>query len=250
MEEPTTTESASAGDGGAINGVAVDSQGRALEETTPEAPQPETTETQPAESEPTESSSDKSWDDDTVAWAEKKGIDLNDPEGIQKAVQSYREAEKQLHKTSQERSDLKKVVESGEFTQPIDDTEAALLRSELEQMKLENKVNSFWTQNPDAKEYEDSMVELLSERPHLASDLEALFALAKVKSGDDKRAGGKEALEKLATKQKASIVTGAATQSASAEQGITPQNVDALVGTHDHAWYMKNRDAINKAMEG
>ena len=86
MEEPTTTETPSENTGvEGINGVAVDESGRAL--VADESTQPEEQEGTTAESEPTESSSEQ-WDEETAAWAEKKGIDLNDPEGIKKAVQS------------------------------------------------------------------------------------------------------------------------------------------------------------------
>ena len=248
MEEPTTTETPSENTGvEGINGVAVDESGRAL--VADESTQPEEQEGTTAESEPTESSSEQ-WDEETAAWAEKKGIDLNDPEGIKKAVQSYREAEKQLHKASQERSELQKLVQSGELTPPVDDSEVAQLKAEVAQMRMENQVNNFWNKNPEAREYESDMVEILNQRPHLANDLDALYALARVQSGSDKVQGGKEALERLATKQKASVARGAATtQETSAGEAITPENVDRLVASHDQAWFEKNYEQIRKAIE-
>lgn len=260
MEEQTTTDaSVQAATGGEINGIPVDDQGMAVAAPEPSDSTDATAESEPNASEPDEDTSvtevssetTSNWDDDVREWAEKKGLDLDNPQDVSKALKSYREAEKTLHKTSQEKSTLEKRISSGEFTAPVDDSEAASLRSEIAQIKLENQVNTFWAQNPEAKEFEPAMVEILQDRPHLANDIEALYALARVNSGTDKVSGGREALEKLASKQKAAAVTGNATTSAPTKSDkITPQNVDQWVATHSHEEFVKHYDEINKAMAG
>lgn len=85
------------------------------------APTPSTESTQPevepkveAESNVTEDSSPteatSSNDEDLSKWAESKGLNLEDPESVQKLAKSYREAEKKLHETTQTKSELEKQL--------------------------------------------------------------------------------------------------------------------------------------------
>lgn len=72
-------------------------------------------------------------------------------------------------------------------------------------------VRDFFDANPDARDYEQTMVDELKTRPHLAGDLEALYAVARSKNPDLlKSAGGRKALETLASKQQAAAVNGSA----------------------------------------
>lgn len=249
MEQTTTETPVEETTGGEIHGVAVDSEGRAL---TAEEPQPEATGTEAERTQPEATTEEPSaFDDDTRSWAESKGLDLSSPEGIAKAISSYREAEKQLHKSSQERSELEKLVNSGTLNPQAGDNDISQLQNEVQQLKLQNQVTSFYMNNPDAKDYDAKMAEIVTERPHLAGDLDALYALARVQSGTDVTKGGKEALEKLANSQRAAVSTGASTKPVSGQTDkITPQNVDQMVAAHDNQWFIDHYDEINQAMAG
>lgn len=90
------------------------------------------------------------------------------------------------------------------------------LLKRLQRVEVKSAVRDFWDQNPDAKQYEKQMVEILQEKPHLAGDLESLYASALVKSGGIetvKSQASRETLEKLAHKQQAAVPTGHATNS-------------------------------------
>jgi hypothetical protein len=89
----------------------------------------------------------------------------------------------------------------------------------LQRIEVRDQVRDFWDSNPEAKKYESQMVELVQAKPHLAGDLEALYATALVKSGSldaVKSQGKREALTNLAQKQQATAPVGNATNSGTA----------------------------------
>jgi hypothetical protein len=89
----------------------------------------------------------------------------------------------------------------------------------LQRIEVRDQVRDFWDTNPDAKKYESQMIEILQAKPHLAGDLESLYATALVKSGSldaVKSQGKREALESLAQKQQATAPIGNATNSGTA----------------------------------
>jgi hypothetical protein len=189
--------------------------------------------------------------DDIQSWAEKKGLPLDDPV---KLAQMYREAEKKMHDATVKAREFNAAV----MDQPLIDytgNEAVdQLAAQVNQLTIQNKVNSFWETNPDARQFESQMAEIVTQRPHLQNDLDALYALARndpTREADLKREGGREALTNLAQKQQAVPPSAAATNSGSFEGGqITSQNVYDLIDQHDQAWFQKNYQAINKAISG
>lgn len=103
------------------------------------------------------------------------------------------------------------------------------LLKRLQRVEVKEAVRDFWN-TPDAngnmpdRSLEPAMVELLNDKPHLAGDLDSLYATAMVKSGKfaaAKSQGKREALESLAQKQQAAVPTGNATNS-SATPGAKP----------------------------
>lgn len=255
MEEQTTTNAPVETGGPTIQGVQVDDQGQAVS-------QPESTE--PAEavattteetSQNTSKSEEPSTDDNsTAAWLKNKGIDPTSPEAVEKVAEMARNAEKAMHSKAQKASELEKAIDTG-ITE-----EAALQgfsdddRLDLVRIKTKMNVRDFFDNNPEAKQYEQAMVEALTSKPHLAGDLESLYANAVVKSGGMdavKSQGKREILEDLAHKQTAAVPRGnAVSSSGMGAAPITPQNVDQLVGQNNLAWFRQNREAINKAMAG
>lgn len=258
MEEDTTTESNQQESSGVneINGIPIDESGNAIPDTqlddadtdkAVDQPEGESQETPQGEVDSTDTQEENTEDNEVKSWAEKKNLPLDNPI---KLAKMYREAEQKMHQAT-EGAKLKEVLPSqeNEFNDPLVE-----VRNELTQMKMQNSVNDFYANNPDAREYDGKMAQLVQEDPNLAGNLKALYALARfdelnTQSDDIRRDGGREALTKLAQKQQATAIKGNAVNGQMAPSTkITSANVDQLVGQNDHAWYLKHRDEINQAM--
>jgi len=250
MDEQTTTDTP-VETGATIQGVQVNEQGQAVAE-------PETTETVTADVQTTEEPSQEAPqeeepsadDNSTVEWLKNKGVDPNSPEALEKVAEMARNAEKQMHTKAQKASELEKAIDKGITEEAEDQGLSDDDRLDIVRIKTKLSVREFFENNPEAKQYEQTMIETLAEKPHLAGDLESLYANAVVKSGSLKSQGKKEALESLAHKQTAAVPTGNAVNQGATGVAITPENVDTLVGQNNHEWYLKNLDAINRAMAG
>lgn len=256
MEEQTITDTPTDQNSGGINGIAVDSAGRAI-------PEPETVEA-PAESQPTEQVQTNEPEtvhkdepqgelDELSKWAANKGVEItNDSE--RKFAEMARNSEKAMHTKATEASSLQKSVQSTATTDEFGDPLTAL-QQEVQQLKLDQSVRNFYQDHPDARDMDDELSKLVEERPHLVGDLEALYALAQMKNSSArndtlKNEGGREALERLASRQSAVAPQANATNGQSTGSQITLQNVDSLIARNGHEWYMQNRDEINKVIEG
>lgn len=207
MEEETITKEAV--ETGAQAEPVVTEQTEAVQETT----EPE--QQAPSPSEPSE-------DDQLATWAQAKGLEL-DSDNAKKAAKMAREAEKAMHQKAQRASELEKNLssasdESAEQVALNTGQDPELLKR-LQRVEVKEAVRDFWNTpldngiTPD-KSLESDMIELLKTKPHLAGDLESLYATAVVKSGSlgaVKSQGKKEALESLAHKQQAAVPTGSAT---------------------------------------
>lgn len=255
MEDQTTTDASVASSGQAINGVAIDDQGMAipqLENTEPaEAVSEAIAEPEQQTEESTESVSE---DTELASWAEKKGLTL-DSDNTTKAAKMAREAERAMHQKAQRASELEKnlTTTSDDYAEQVaaNTGQDPELLKRLQRVEVKDAVRDFWDNNPQAKEYEQAMISELQAKPHLAGDLESLYATAVMKSGSldaVKSQGKREALESLAQKQQAAVPRGNAVNGASSSNAITPQNVDQMVASHDQKWFEANYDRINKAM--
>lgn len=251
-----TTTDAPVDDGAiTIQGVQVDDQGMAVAqpEDTDQAEAVETTEETTKEEVKEEPSTDDNSKIDPSEWLKKKGIDPTSPEAALKVAEMAANAEKQMHEATVKASQLEKTLDTG----ITEEAEAQGLtdddRLDIVRIKTKLSVREFFDAHPEAKSLEPAMIEELKAKPHLAGDLESLYASALVKSGNLdslKSQGKREGLESLAQTQQAAVPTGNATTAGVTSSEITPQNVDKLVGEHDLEWFHKNRDAINKAMAG
>ncbi len=261
MEETTTTEPTADQSSGVheLAGLQVDAQDRPIT-STDEGTQLETAVEEagsqpPAESQDTGENVDNTADvpeesDEIKSWAEKKNLPLDDPIKMAKMV---REAEQKMHSVSQE-TKLKEAVQtppSEDFgVDPIDE-----VRHEVQQLRLQNQVSEFYNANPEARQYDAQMAELVQQKPYLANDLESLYAVARFNElSSDREAikqdGGREALTKLAQKQQTTAVKGnAVTPELVNTQKITPENVDRLVAQNDQKWFEAHYDEINQAMQ-
>jgi hypothetical protein len=179
--------------------------------------------------------------DDNLEWLKNKGIDPSSPEAVSKLAEMYRNAEKTMHQSRQQASQLEKTI-STENNQAIAEAAASgnvdaaeLALAKIAAVEVQMSVNNFFSQNPDAKQYEQAMVELISQRPQVGAMVKSgalgindLYAMAR---GNDTHAleeaktqGGQQALQQLANKQTAATLPGAATTSA-----MTPPKGDRLM---------------------
>ena len=185
---------------------------------------------------------------DVTAWAEKKGLPLDDPV---KLAQMYRDAEKKMHEAIEQRKELETTMVNNPTLEYTGDEAYDALALEVNQLKIQNRVADYFRANPEAREYETKMAEIVQQRPHLQNDLDALYALA-VNSPDRaaelKSEGGREALTNLAQKQAAIPPAAQASNPVATTDAITPDNVDELVAKNGPEWFKKNYDAINRAM--
>lgn len=192
--------------------------------------------------------------DDLVKWAANKGIEVSS-DAERKLAEMARNAEKAMHTKAGEVSQLQKSVAEqaptvDEYGDPL-----AKLEQKVQRMELDTQVRNFYQDHPDARSMDAELGTLVEQRPHLAGDLEALYALAKMNqltSSTDslKSDGAREALQSLATKQAANVPTGNATSGrVSSTPAITAANVDRLIAANGHEWYMSNRDEINRVIE-
>lgn len=189
--------------------------------------------------------------DDIQSWAEKKGLPLEDPV---KMASMYREAEKKMHEATLKAREYNTAVMDQPLIDYTGDSAVDQLAVQVNQLTIQNKVNSFWESTPEAREFEGKMAEIVVQRPHLQNDLDALYALARndpTREADLKREGGREALTNLAQKQQAVPPLAAATNAGSYESNIiSNQNVYELIDRNDQEWFQKNYSAINKAISG
>lgn len=179
--------------------------------------------TTPPESPAEEAAQAAAKPDEHIEFWSKKGIDVTTPDGLAKATKSYQEAEQAMHRKNQEASELAKKLQ----TAPVDvDTDNELLRQVVErdvQRERKEAVTDFIRDNGITPEQDIALGKWLEENPAKTEavlggglTLEEAYKLSGVgdKSPDELKAqGGKEALESLATKQRATSPKGSATTS-------------------------------------
>ncbi len=256
--QPTTTEAVTTGYN-ADQVITTDSSGTpTLEpvtspndgaEAAPETPaKAEESSNQPAEAQATDT-------DDLAKFAKAKGFDPAAlGEGERKALEMARQAEKRMHQATEKARELETTAVAQAPVEFSGDPQRDSLAQAVNTLLIQNNVRDFFSTTPEAREYESAMAEIVTQRPHLQNDLDALYALAKnspSREAELKQEGGRQALTNLAQKQQ-QIPPGAnATNSGVYESAqITPANVYDLVDKNDQKWFEQNHDAINKAMRG
>jgi hypothetical protein len=257
MSDVTTTEApVESGEVQQINGIAIDDQGMAIsqpEETEQAEAVEETTET---ETEAVSATAEPSEEDEQLSkFAETKGLTL-DSDNAKKAAKMAMNAEKAMHAKSQRASELERTMgqmsdtSAEQVAQATGENPEILKR--IQRMEVKESINDFWDANPDAKQYESEMAQIAVDSGLFGSPdaiLKASYAMAVANnSATIKSQGKREGLESLAQKQQAAVPRGNAVNTGVANETITPQNVDFLVGKNSMEWYMSHRDEINKAM--
>ena len=213
-----------------------------------------TTEAEPAQAD----EAPEAAEDDNSQWLSSKGIDPSDPEAINKLAKSAREAERAMHQKAQRAKELERSMtelsdESAEQIAISTGQDPELLKR-LQRFEVKSTINDFFVDNPDAKQYEQDMIQEMTNSGLYGSPeamLKAAYAMAVAKNPDKvKSQARKETLENLAQKQQASVPTGNATNAGISSNKITSQNVDEMVAKNDLAWFQKHYDEINRAMAG
>lgn len=130
--------------------------------------------TQTTETEDSSASSDDSTSDEAelFAWAEKKNVKTDDPIALLKML---RDGDKKVHAASQEVKQLRESFDSMGQEQGLDDTSILLNRLQ---------VTDFYLNNPEARNYDDKMAQIVNEKPYLANDLATVYKLAKFESAE------------------------------------------------------------------
>lgn len=196
--------------------------------------------------------------DDTSEWLSKKGIDPTDPEAINKLAKSAREAERAMHAKAAKAKELERSMtemsdESAEEIAYSTGQDPELLKR-VQRFEVKSTINDFFAEHPEAKAYEQEMIQEMTNSGLYGSPeamLKAAYAMAVSKNPDRLRSQArKDTLESLAQKQQASVPTGNATNAGISSTKITPQNVDELVAKNNLAWFQKHYDEINRAMAG
>lgn len=157
-------------------------------------------------------------DDKLRKFAESQGIELDSPNAI-KAAQALQKARSEASKNFHQKSELEKTLETtsdqvAEVVAENTGQDPEVLKR-LQRMEVKESVRDFWAGDGIDRAYEPKMIELLAQKPHLAGDLDALYATAVMQSGkldQVKSQGKREALQSLAHKQQAAVPRGNATQ--------------------------------------
>ena len=186
------------------------------------SPQPEEPETQAVQAEEVSETSEADnqstdQDDDILQWAEKKGLNTEDPKQLLKMV---RESERKMHEATTEANALKSSVKEVSEDAGLDETSSMLNRL---------MVTEFYLNNPEAKKLDSQMAEIVTSKPYLANDLEVVYELAKAKASAvntmaERQAGRKEALAQVA-KAEAAQPPSTSASTRQAPKGYTDEDI-------------------------
>ena len=265
MEEETTTEATVVQGGETIQGIAVDANGSAIPE--PEASEeaeavvtttePEQQPIATVEESAGEGNEPSEEDEQLAKFASAKGLEL-DSENARKAAKMAMNAEKLMHSKGQKASELERTMSTMSDVSAEQVAEATGQNPEvlkrLQRMEVKDSIREFWDTHPGARELETEMAQIAVNSGLYGAPeaiLEASYAIALGKKTDAvKSQVKKETLQNLAHKQTAAVPRGNAVNAVTASEAITPQNVDALVASHDLNWFRAHQAEINKAMAG
>lgn len=207
---------------------------------------------QPDNSQTTGDDDSSSSDDDGLAkFAKSQGIDdLSDLSDRERALlKTAHDNQKAFRTTKQEQSEsLKETVQDAHTvedseTEELDPTDAreAKRDGEIAALRAEQRVNNFYIRNPEAREYDKEMTDIVLEEVqkngkeagrYLSADLERLLVLAKARRGvgteQAKADGAREERERLRQRQEGSADSGHAQQSHSNSKKVTRQDISNM----------------------
>lgn len=195
---------------------------------------------------------DSSSEDDGLAkFAKSQGIDdLSDLSDRERTLlKTAHDNQKAFRTTKQEQSDkLKDTVEDvhsvdDDELEDLDPSEARDMKrdSEIASLRAEQKVNNFYIRNPEAKDFDAEMTEIVIEEAekngkdaarYLSADLDRLLVLAKARRGisteDAKNDGAREERERLRHRQEGAGETGQAQQTNRSSKKLTREDINSM----------------------
>lgn len=135
-------------------------------------------------------------EEDIEAWAVKRGLSLDDPKAIAKQL---RDTQRKLHEKGQEKQPEKLRSEMAD--QQGKQAEGATEETKEARKLLSNlAVLEFYISNPEARQYDGKMAEIVKEKPHLGGDFETLYTLAKSRTSAEELDKARKEGEKSALK--------------------------------------------------
>jgi ribosome-binding ATPase YchF (GTP1/OBG family) len=180
--------------------------------------------------------------EDTSELSEREIKLLKVAKDNQAEYQRTRQKASELEKNMQSVADEEETQYEQSTGQPLSDTDRLVRK-----LYIKDNLRSFFDANPNAREYEAKMAQIVTEKPHLAGDLDSLYAVARANDAESlKSQGGREALESLAGKQRATAPTGSATNSMAGKAKITRSEINSRLQSGDTKWYSENLAEINK----
>lgn len=207
----------------------------------------------------TDSSSDD--DDGLSKFAKAQGFDPeNLTDGERKALKLAHDNQKAFRTKAQEDSDALKdtLVDTEDVSddelEDLDATEAWQRKqdSRMAQLEASQKSTDFFSKNPEAKEYEQEMANLIVEEAknngidaarYLSKDLNRVLVLAKAARGDStetaKEAGAREERERLRREQEGSADGGQASNTHQAPKKLSREDILSM----DDKEYEKLRES-------
>lgn len=204
----------------------------------PEAAVTTTTEPTPNPAPATEAAPQTTDADDLSDYWSKKGIDITTPEGQAQAAKSYREAEKTMHKKSQEAAELTKQLTDEPVVVDSDNPLVQDLASKVVRMERSQTINDFVGRVKLTTDQESTMATYLEDNPQKKAmvnaglmTLDEVYTLSGAKTGPDPAALAKkakdEAIQELADKQRAAAQQGSATAPSSTVPGDSISDLKA-----------------------
>lgn len=153
----------------------IELDGKSQAETTTETAEASADETQPdpkGEGESVDAPAETDEDGNlNLQWlAKAKGVDINDPKAV---ADAWRKAEQEFHKT---RQDAKNQLHTA--------AQEATEGDDVAQLRTSVEVLQFYAFNPEARELDAEMSEIVKAKPYLAADLDTVFKLAKADRHD------------------------------------------------------------------
>lgn len=198
----------------------------------------------------TDDDSSSSADDGLAKFAKAQGFDPDNlTDGERKALKLAHDNQKSFRNERQQRSDELKdttqdvnTVEEDELKDLDDSEKRELLRdSEIAQLKAAQRATDFWSQNPEAREYETDMAKIIQDEKkrngveaarYLARDLNRVLILAKAERGSDTEATAEKARreerERLRREQEGSTDGGQAQNPNQGTKKVTRADIDAM----------------------
>lgn len=192
-------------------------------------------------------------DDKLQRYAESHGIELDSPSAI-KAARIAMNNQAEYQRTRQKASQLEKsMVDSGDdYAEQVAQAtgQDPELLKRVQRMEIRDSIRDFYDQVPTAREFDDQIKEKILSSGISGSPeavLKAAWAMVQADDADSlKSEGAKNALNNLASKQRAAAPTGSAVSSAPSNNAITRAQMQEHLQRGDVAWFEKNQQKINQ----